>query len=393
MDACEASKTILTRDAGLVVSDWRPEHVAAIRPGPARTIPLIRAADVKRLAPDRDIWDAWPVQRPDGSVPRFDGVAVWMALSAPVLGDPALRHQHARIRLLSEVEGAFTDCGPALPDGFNPGISEWSGSATLQAPGDRVELHFTATGRRGEVFTHEQRLFAATARLIWRDGRPELQGWSAPVETVSARASWRRAADGGPMPPGFILGLRDPALFLDPASGAEYLLYTASLADGPVLFGGAIGVAVRDADGSWRDLGPLVRASELNHELERPHIVHVDGRYYLFWSTQEKMFKPDGPKGPTGLYAMVGDRALGPYTPVEGGGVVAANPAEAPAQTYAWWVTGAGEAWGFIDQWGVSGRSHAEIAADPRAFFGGAIAPRLRLALQGARAELAEPSN
>ena len=84
------------------------------------------------------------------------------------MGDPALRHQRARIRLILEKDGAWHDCGPAMPDGFSPGACEWSGSAVFHPETARVDLHFTATSRRGEAFKPEQRLFTATARLAAR---------------------------------------------------------------------------------------------------------------------------------------------------------------------------------------------------------------------------------
>ncbi len=133
-------------------------------------------------------------------------------------------------------------------------------------------------------------------------------------------------------------------------------------------------------------LDPVLRVDGLNNELERPHIVARDGRYYLFFSTQRRVFAPDGPNGPNGLYAMVAEQVLGPYRPVNGSGLVAANPAEAPYQSYSWWVTGELDVAGFIEMPGLMDDPANESAETRRAHFGGVPAPRFRIALDGDRA-------
>ena len=265
-----------TGDA-LQVTDWTADQLAGLDRARMPQIPVIGPADVRRVSADLDVWDAWPLQRIDGRTARFEGRAVWMALSAPVMGDPALRHSHARIHLLTETATGWRDHGPAMPDGFSPGLAEWSGAAVYAPETGKVELHFTASGRRGEAFRTEQRLFRATADLVWVAGAPRLTGWTAPVEQLSPQAPWRRPALGAEAVGSFIPAFRDPAPFRDPATGEDYLVYAASLADAEPLYHGAIGVARRQADGGYQDLGPLIRAPGLNHELERPHILHRDG--------------------------------------------------------------------------------------------------------------------
>ncbi len=126
----------------------------------------------------------------------------------------------------------------------------------------------------------------------------------------------------------------------------------------------------------------------MNNELERPILRYVDGRYYVFWSTQKKTFAPDGPSGPNGLYGMVSDTLFGPYRPLNGTGLVAPNPAAEPLQTYSWWITDALDVIGFVDLWGLNGRS---VDADPSLVaqhFGGVPAPCFRIALSGDRAQI-----
>ena len=50
-------------------------------------------------------WDMWPVQAADGMMADIAGREMWMVLSAPDRGDPALRHFEAKIRWLERIDG------------------------------------------------------------------------------------------------------------------------------------------------------------------------------------------------------------------------------------------------------------------------------------------------
>jgi levansucrase len=385
-----AAQSVAALQPALHPVDWRADHLAdarmsQVQVSQAQRLPRLRPADVRRLGDTLDAWDAWPIQTVSGQPALFHGAELWMTLAAPVADDPNLRHRRARIHLLQRqpeaTGGGWRDLGPAMPDGFSPGICEWSGCAvwrpdTPEAATGRVELHFTVTGRRGQPFETRQRLCVTSARLDWTDGEARLTGWTPVRETLAPHVAWRQPADGVDPAPGFIHALRDPALFRDPDDGQEYLVYAASLAGAP-LHRGAIGIAMADCSGGWTDLGPLLRADGLNHELERPHLVRTSDGIYLFWCTQAKMFAPGGPVGPTGLYAVFAPALNGRWTPVNGSGLVAANPPDAPSQTYAWWVTGVLEVHGFVDV-----LPDAPPGDRCRVFAGG-LAPPFHLELDG----------
>jgi levansucrase len=135
-------------------------------------------------------------------------------------------------------------------------------------------------------------------------------------------------------------------------------------------------------------LPPLVSANGVNNEMERPVLRVQDGRYYLFWSTQRRTFDPSGPSGPNGLYGMVAERVTGPWTPLNGTGLVAPNPNDEPVQTYSWWVMDNLEVAGFIDNWGLKGRSVTDQPELVVSTFGGVPAPRFRIALDGETAQI-----
>ncbi|MCU0729330.1 MAG: glycoside hydrolase family 68 protein [Sphingopyxis sp.] len=352
----------------------------------AHTIPPIPFDLPRPLIDGLDLWDMWPLQRPDGHVADIDGYSVWMVLSAPQLPDPDQRHGIARIRLLTERDGQWRDCGFALPDDLNPGSREWAGSALFDSHTGRVTLYFTAAGERGDARdTFAQRLFEADGALVIEDGVARIIDWTVAKESLVADDHHYIRVDATVGRPGFIKGFRDPAFFRDPADGRDYLLFTASLKQGKSPWNGAIGIA-RAAPlgrGPWHILPPLLAMDGVNNEPERPHIVYHQGRYILFWSTQRKMFSPDVVAGPNGLYAMVADDVLGPYRPLNGSGLVAANPDDAPFQAYSWWVTADLVVHGFADMLGPDSAQPVDDAAWRRAHFGGVPAPRITLAIDG----------
>lgn len=352
---------------------WTADHIRAADAGATRA-PMILAADINRIAPDLDLWDAWPIQLRDGSPLLLgDGSQLWMALAAPHFPDPDERHGHARIHLFRHQAGAWHALGPAMPDGFSPGSREWSGSAIFDPESRAVTLYFTAAGRRGEAaLSFEQRLFSARATLT---GHARLEQWRDLAEIVQPDPAHYMPTSGAGGGIGTIKAFRDPAYFRDPADGGHYLFFAGSRAGSSSAFNGVVGFAHAPADqpDDWTLLPPLIVADGLNNELERPHVVHHAGLYYLFWSTQRHVFDPAGPTGPTGLYGMVSSHLRAGWRPLNGSGLVFANPVEAPAQAYSWMVLPDLRVTSFIDDWGGG--------ADRR--FGGAFAPFIRLWLKG----------
>ncbi len=372
-------------------SRWRAADVALIVSDAAHTIPLIDPATLRPPVAGLDLWDLWPVQRVGGETAEFDGWSLWMVLSAPVLPDPDLRHGIARIRLFSEKAGDWRDCGNLLPDGLNPGSRDWAGSALYDPETAELALFFTAAGYQGEPSpSYAQRLFQTRGILIVDDGTARVENWSTPVESAVNDGVDYMVVNQDSGIPGFIKGFRDPAHFRDPATGKDYLLFTGSLAQSESAWNGCIGLAEAAGQGheNWQLLPPLLVADGLNNEQERPQIIFHGGLYYLFWSTQRKVFAPDGPSGPNGLYGMVASAMHGPYRPLNGTGLVAANPDAAPFQAYSWWVTADLEVAGFVDLVGTQ----AGVVDDPawrRAHFGGMPAPRFRIVLDGSSASVA----
>lgn len=364
-----------------MTSIWKPEDAAR-----AAGAAIPRILDVPAILPDLDLWDMWHLTEVDGRTVFDGGRSWWFFLASPRFPDPEARHDHARIRLLSHCEGGWRDRGWTFRKGFTPGSREWSGSAVRQADGS-VRHFFTAAGRRDEAPSFEQRLFETWATFAVVDGEPQFGEWTVPVECVAADGLHYAVARDTIAGERGIKGFRDPGYFRDPADGREYLLFTGNAGGGARFPDGVIGMAVGEGTG-WRLLPPIVSAIGVNSELERPHIVVYDHRYYLFWSTHSHRFAP-GIGAPSGLYAMVADRFDGPWRPVNGSGLVAANPVEAPIQAYCWWVTHELRVASFVNYWRGGSKVEPATPGARRDAFGGVPAPFFDLAIDGDRVTIA----
>jgi levansucrase len=375
---------------------WTAQHVAAIAQSRIPQQSLIDQKAARPLIPDLMLWDIWPIQCDDGSVAEIDGTSLWILLSAPRSLDPDDRHDHARMRLFQKTAKGWFDCGNLLPDGFAPGSREWSGSARLDPTTGELTLWFTAAGRReGAITDFEQRIFRTVGQLDVTGARPAFRGWNLLSEAVPNDGLYYADLRTNQGVPGRIKGFRDPYWFRDPKDGNAYLLFAGSkpTAQSQSPYDGVIGIAAaRDkaGHGGFALLPPIVDADGLANELERPHMFVFGGRYYLFWSSQRSVFSPSGPTGPNGLYGMVGASVTGPFEPLNGTGLVMANPEAEPRQAYAWQVLPSLEVVSFVDYWGLAGR---DIATDPAlkaAQFGGTIAPMAKLALDGNTSRIVE---
>jgi levansucrase len=364
-------------------SAWEADHLACLTTDGSTTIPVIDPELSRPLFAGLDLWDMWPLQEPDGSTAKVNGGEIWFILSSPQLADPDLRHAIARIRLIERRDGEWVDHGHAFPDNFTPGSREWAGSAVRNPADGSITLYFTAAGTRGDRRDNwQQRIFATQGQLHTSSPRLSI-AWQMPVEILFADGVHYQRVTPQVGRAGFIKGFRDPAWFIDPADGAEYLLFTASLVHAASEFDGAIGCAQRTIGGLWRLLPPLLSMDGVNNEPERPHVIHHAGRYYLFFSTQTRMFAPAVTAGPNGLYGMVADHMAGPWRPMNGSGLVAANPATAPQQAYSWWVAADLQVYGFADLIGESADRPVDDPIWRRAHFAGVPAPQFQLMLSG----------
>jgi len=382
---------------------WTESQATGIRRTPDNVAPVIEPPETDP-ASEVHVWDTWLLRTRRGRVAEVDGYRVAFSLTAPSGLLPGKRHDVAEVRYFYSRNGrAWHDGGPVFEDGAL-GQRQWAGSA-LYDDGD-VYVYYTAAGDGDTAeLTYTQRpAVAHGGRLVGdADGLGVEGSWTHEV-LFEPDGTWyeTRAQSRG-----MIYTFRDPWFFEDPATGRTHLLFEANT---PVpegsdacggdaeaqSFNGSVGCAVSPSGDplEWELRPPLVDAVCVNQELERPHIVHSDGRYYLFVSSHIHTFAP-GIEGYDGLYGFVADSLDGDYRPLNGSGLVLTNPATAPFQAYSWMAFPHREevlVQGFFNYFDFEGESLDEIAelttAEQMRRFGGTLAPTTRLRVDDDRTEI-----
>lgn len=373
-------------------SRWTPQQAGQIRLTLDTTFPLIDRGTVRATAPGYHVWDSWLVTDLEGAVTGVGGWFVLIYLSAPASLPPEERHHAARLRYaVSQDRRVWRDCGPLFPEKLSLGSRDWAGSTVYDSVTNRLTVFYTTAGRRGDVgVSYEQRIVAGQADVELTPDGVSFTNWGRHrvVLEPDGRSYKPTAGTGGG--PGKIDAFRDPSYFRDPETGKRYLLFTASLAAGSCVHDGAIGVAgaVGEDLFTWEISPPLITADCVNKELERPHVVVQDGRYYLFFSTHTSTFQPPL-TGPEGLYGFTSRSFNGPWEPLNGSGLVAGNPATAPFQAYSWLVLPDLSVLSFVNyvDLGPVYPETADPALQARHFVG-SLAPLARLRLAGVSAKL-----
>jgi levansucrase len=382
---------------------WTESQATGIRRTSDNVAPVIEPPETDP-ASEVHVWDTWLLRTRRGRVAEVDGYRVAFSLTAPSGLLPGKRHDVAEVRYFYSRDGrTWHDGGPVFEDGAL-GQRQWAGSA-LYDDGD-VYVYYTAAGDGDAAeLTYTQRpAVAHGGRLVGdADGLGVEGSWTHEV-LFEPDGTWyeTRAQSRG-----MIYTFRDPWFFEDPATGRTHLLFEANT---PVpegsdacggdaeaqSFNGSVGSAVSPSGDplEWELRPPLVDAVCVNQELERPHIVHSDGRYYLFVSSHIHTFAP-GIEGYDGLYGFVADSLDGDYRPLNGSGLVLTNPATAPFQAYSWMAFPHREevlVQGFFNYFDFEGESLDEIAelttAEQMRRFGGTLAPTTRLRVDDDRTEI-----
>jgi levansucrase len=252
-------------------------------------------------------------------------------------------------------------------------------------------------GSLDDDISYRQQLALATATISVVDGEVRFDEWSDHEVLLTGEDTdlyaTTQATEGGA---GQIDAFRDPWYHRDEATGEEYLLFTATMPRAECDGDGVIGIArATDEDlREWELLPPMLDGHCVNNELERPHIVIDGGLTYLLFTTHSHTFR-DGTWGPEGLYGFVADDLLGPYEPLNGTGLVLANPQEAPYQAYSWMTLPNGIATSFFQFFDIDGDVEISYIGEQspdfqREHFGGTFAPSLLIRFDGDRTEFVE---
>jgi levansucrase len=409
---------------------WTVEQVSGIVLDETNTAPVIdRALADERVFDEYWLWDWWPLRDRDGQVAVVDGWSIAIGLTAPSDVLPGQRHDIAELRyFLSDDDGVSWQPGDRLfPEGEALGSRQWAGSAMYDDATGVVYAFYTAAGEDdeqievepadttdtdgsagadaedgsapaggdyadGDDVSYQQRMAVATGRLTVDESGVRFSDWDRHTVILEGDDElYRGTADteGGA---GNIDAFRDPWFFRDPGTGDEYLLFTATLPEGrsecPAA-DGVVGIArAASADlTTWEMLPPILTADCVNKELERPHVLVIDGRYLLLFTTHAHTFA-EGVEGPEGLYGFVADDLFGEYEPLNGTALVLANPESDPYQAYSWMTLPDGVVTSFFQYFDLDEDMELSYVGDESAqfqldHFAGTVAPSIVVGFEG----------
>jgi len=384
-------------------SRWTREQAARIRRTETTVAPIVYPPE-SSPTDETHVWDTWLLRDRHGRVADIDGWRVVFSLTAPADLLPGKRHDVATIRYFYSRDGRQWHAGGPVFDGDSLGQRQWAGSA-LYDDGD-VYVYYTATGDESAAeLGYTQRIAGAAGGTV-----------AATAETFAIEGPWHHETllrpDGTlyeteAQSRGMIYTFRDPWFYEDPATGETCLLFEANTpvpegsgeCGGDAVqqeFTGSVGLAVSPSGDpmEWELRPPLLDSVGVNQELERPHVVRADGRYYLFVSSHLHTFAP-GLDGFDALYGFVADSLGGPYRPLNDSGLVVTNPANAPFQAYSWMAFPHREEVlieSFFNYYDYAGETLDGIADLPESEqfrrFGGTLGPTVRLGVDGDRTRI-----
>ncbi|WP_231572075.1 glycoside hydrolase family 68 protein [Pontibacillus halophilus] len=388
---------------------WTSEQAQKFERTAKNTMEEINLDNLDQLDENAQTWDTWPLRNKDGSIAEVDGYQVIFALSAPNDVLPGKRHDIAEIKYYISKDGEnWEEGGKLFPEGEALGSRQWAGSAMIDEDG-KLHAFYTATGRQGEKqLTYEQRLAKASADVEITEDGIQFSEWSdhdVILEPEGKYYQTKEESEQGDIAYAF----RDPWFFQDPATGEEYILFEGNTNGTPAerakenfveqsestLFNGNIGIAkaTNDELTEYEIQAPLLEAPNMNQELERPHIVMKDDKYYLFTDTHTDKFAP-GIDAEDGLYGFVADSLKGDYEPLNESGLVLTNPESNPYQAYSWMVMPEGTVVSFANFSDLDGIGIPEIGQQSEEFqfehFGGTLAPSVQLSIEGDETEVVE---
>lgn len=352
------------------------------------------------------IWDTMPLKTLDGDIVSVNGWNVIFTLTAwrepekflnkvgeyNITEDWNDRHGRARICYWYSKDGkSWIFGGRLMKEGVSPTTREWAGTPILLDDAGNIDFYYTCV-------TPGATIAKVNGYISTDDNGVYLSGFDTVQELFSADGSYYQTEEQNPY-----FNFRDPSPFTDPKSGKLYMVFEGNVAGdrGSHIVGdkelgdvpkshlevggaryqtGCLGIAAAlDTEGTrWKILPPLITATGVNDQLERPHFIFQDGKYYLF-TISHKYTYADGLTGPDGVYGFVSDKLFGPYTPLNTSGLVLGNPEAQPYQTYSHYVMPNGLVTSFIDS--VQFKKPNTDGISYR--IGGTLAPTAQIKLKG----------
>jgi len=251
------------------------------------------------------IWDSWIVED-EGILHRY-------ALSASIEYIPNERHQHAFVRhAISQDNGlSWIDKGPVITPESNgewPDLVIWTSSILLRKDGNgKKEFFMFITGRNKED-GWGQRIGLVRSADGYQFGPPEQL--LSPAEVFN----YDITDDDG-----IIMAWRDPQVIQEKKTGIWHMFFSAKKKepDGSVRPTVGHATTTDDSFSNW-ELQPPLNLPHYYQQLEVPYMIHRNGKYYLFVSTQNHPLKEDNKDKQADYRGYMSDNITGPWEAVYG---------------------------------------------------------------------------
>ncbi|MDE7049295.1 MAG: glycoside hydrolase family 68 protein [Lactobacillus sp.] len=381
-DFKKIAKTLIEQDARYAVPFFNASKI--------KNMPAAKTLDAQTgKVEDLEIWDSWPVQdAKTGYVSNWNGYQLVIGM----MGVPNTNDNHIYLLYNKYGDNNFNNwknAGPIFGLG-TPVIQQWSGSATLNKDGS-VQLYYTKVDT-SDNNTNHQKLASATIYLNLEKAQDKIsiahvdndhivfEGDGYHYQTYDQWKKTNKGADN--------IAMRD-AHVIDDEDGNRYLVFEASTGTENyqganqiyqwVNYGGtnkdnlgdffqilsnsdikdrakwsnaAIGIIKLNNDTKNPSVEkvytPLVSAPMVSDEIERPDVVRLGNKYYLFAATRLNRGSNDDAwmatnKAVGDNVAMIGyvsDNLTHGYVPLNESGVVltASVPANWRTATYSYYA-------------------------------------------------------
>ncbi|WP_227356009.1 glycoside hydrolase family 68 protein [Haladaptatus salinisoli] len=386
---------------------WTGTEAEQIELTDATTAPVI-SDNSNSISDDYWIWDTWPLRTRNGSIVKINGWQIVFSLTAPNDLVPGARHNAATIRYFYSRNGKnWQEGGEAFDAPL--GHHQWAGSAMYDQTEEQIYHFYTAVSPEPEF--RQRPAVGIGASIETSPKGVELTGDQEHVIMGTPDGEMYQTLEQS-REQGIIYAFRDPWYFKHPKTGEDLVVFEANTPTGskdpsdPESFNGNIGVmrATNDELTDWELLPPVMEAIGTNQQLERPHFVFQDDKWYLFTISHKFTFAP-GLSGPDALYGFVGDSMYGDYEPLNESGLVIANPEEQPFQAYSWLAMPQGDdilVESFENFIGLDDTSHGSISLkevgnlppeEQKELFRGTLAPSLKVQLNGTETKIVAELN
>lgn len=381
-DFKKIAKTLIEQDARYAIPFFNASKI--------KNMPAAKTLDAQSgKVEDLEIWDSWPVQdAKTGYVSNWNGYQLVIGM----MGVPNVNDNHIYLLYNKYGDNDFNhwkNAGPIFGLG-TPVIQQWSGSATLNKDGS-IQLYYTKVDT-SDNYTNHQKLASATVYLNLEKDQDKIsiahvdndhiifEGDGYHYQTYDQWKETNKGADN--------IAMRD-AHVIDDEDGNRYLVFEASTGtenyqgDDQIYqwlnYGGtnkdnlgdffqilsnsdikdrakwsnaAIGIIKLNNDVKNPSVAevysPLISAPMVSDEIERPDVVKLGNKYYLFAATRLNRGSNDDAwmatnKAVGDNVAMIGyisDNLTHGYVPLNESGVVltASVPANWRTATYSYYA-------------------------------------------------------